>query len=397
MSEIRNYDLIPNKINFEINKNINFYRERLESSFNQINNLRNNEHIFLDDFQLLLKNILKEGNKIFLNENLQNIKSQLHEYKDRNFNLLKILLVNIERDYINNQRYIEYIINELDSLEKQENLFKNQTQTNFDISNEKKIHLPINEDQEYYNINCIKNENNINNSLKISSEGFITLSIPSGDKSLEKENDPSRRNIFKQKNHSKSNRPNNNYLKDTNISENCSLCAISSHAKGIEFKKLGPMYGPFSGAKQKYYLHEMCAVYSPNIYIDKHNNKLKNVKYQIEKSKKIFCLSCNKPGASIRCCIKKCKKSYHYLCGKKEGCHFDNQSFDVNCSEHLEDKIYHEDLNSDIQCDVCNSGLDEDLLLLCSKCQRGCHTYCNQPKLSSVPEYDWFCSKCIDK
>ncbi|BHF74206.1 PHD and RING finger domain-containing protein 1 [Sparganum proliferum] len=45
-------------------------------------------------------------------------------------------------------------------------------------------------------------------------------------------------------------------------------------------------------------------------------------------------------------------------------------------------------------CEICHSQEDEENLLLCDGCDRGYHTYCLRPPLSSIPEGDWFCPEC---
>eukprot|EP00794_Sanderia_malayensis_P003185 gene3185-3656_t len=46
-------------------------------------------------------------------------------------------------------------------------------------------------------------------------------------------------------------------------------------------------------------------------------------------------------------------------------------------------------------CIECRKGDNEELLLLCDQCDRGCHTYCCNPKLEKIPDGDWFCRECI--
>lgn len=46
-------------------------------------------------------------------------------------------------------------------------------------------------------------------------------------------------------------------------------------------------------------------------------------------------------------------------------------------------------------CLVCRRGDDDEHLLLCDGCDRGCHLYCHRPKMTEVPEGDWFCSVCV--
>ncbi len=48
-------------------------------------------------------------------------------------------------------------------------------------------------------------------------------------------------------------------------------------------------------------------------------------------------------------------------------------------------------------CQLCHSGDDEDSLLLCDGCDKGYHTYCFKPAMTSVPDGDWYCFECINK
>ena len=40
-------------------------------------------------------------------------------------------------------------------------------------------------------------------------------------------------------------------------------------------------------------------------------------------------------------------------------------------------------------CQFCNSGDNEDKLLLCDGCDKGYHTYCFKPKMENIPDGDW--------
>lgn len=191
----------------------------------------------------------------------------------------------------------------------------------------------------------------------------------------------------------KSNRPKNPIHTSSKKEVFCSFCNIGSNDVNSK-KKLGPMYGPFIRKGKFYYIHETCAMFSPTIYIDK-EGLLQNVMHEIKTAKYNTCSECKKRGASIRCENKQCNKKFHFLCGKNADCAFDNQSFTMHCTDHIEkEKVYLTDLNSDIQCSVCNSGMDEDVLLICSKCDISFHTYCHTPKIKSIPKEDWYCYNC---
>lgn len=45
-------------------------------------------------------------------------------------------------------------------------------------------------------------------------------------------------------------------------------------------------------------------------------------------------------------------------------------------------------------CRICRRRGQPDKMLLCDNCNKGHHLYCLKPKLSKVPEGDWFCPRC---
>ncbi|ORX58264.1 RCC1/BLIP-II protein [Hesseltinella vesiculosa] len=45
-------------------------------------------------------------------------------------------------------------------------------------------------------------------------------------------------------------------------------------------------------------------------------------------------------------------------------------------------------------CVKCKKTDDEDNLLLCDKCDDSIHTYCAIPKLTEIPEGEWYCDRC---
>uniref|UniRef100_A0A8C3G0X9 Bromodomain adjacent to zinc finger domain, 2A n=1 Tax=Cyclopterus lumpus TaxID=8103 RepID=A0A8C3G0X9_CYCLU len=67
------------------------------------------------------------------------------------------------------------------------------------------------------------------------------------------------------------------------------------------------------------------------------------------------------------------------------------------CILQLEKAIAWERSVTKVTCQVCRKGDNDDCLLLCDGCDRGCHMYCLKPKITQVPEGDWFCPTCIAK
>ncbi|XP_067020719.1 bromodomain adjacent to zinc finger domain protein 2B-like isoform X4 [Acropora muricata] len=65
------------------------------------------------------------------------------------------------------------------------------------------------------------------------------------------------------------------------------------------------------------------------------------------------------------------------------------------CLSMLYDCVAWEKSIMKVFCQICRKGDNEELLLLCDGCDRGYHTYCCTPKLSSIPEGDWYCMDCI--
>uniref|UniRef100_A0A672I9U5 Bromodomain adjacent to zinc finger domain 2B n=1 Tax=Salarias fasciatus TaxID=181472 RepID=A0A672I9U5_SALFA len=67
------------------------------------------------------------------------------------------------------------------------------------------------------------------------------------------------------------------------------------------------------------------------------------------------------------------------------------------CIQQLQKSIVWERAIMKVHCQLCQRGDNEDLLLLCDGCDKGCHTYCHKPKIITVPEGDWFCPTCVLK
>jgi hypothetical protein len=77
------------------------------------------------------------------------------------------------------------------------------------------------------------------------------------------------------------------------------------------------------------------------------------------------------------------------------------------CAEH-KNSIRKEDIDSfftreeeasdysDLVCWVCKSGLDEDKILICDKCERCIHSYCHEPEIVILPEkeQEFLCDIC---
>ncbi|XP_061651219.1 bromodomain adjacent to zinc finger domain protein 2A isoform X4 [Phyllopteryx taeniolatus] len=67
------------------------------------------------------------------------------------------------------------------------------------------------------------------------------------------------------------------------------------------------------------------------------------------------------------------------------------------CLLQLEKAIAWERSVTKVTCQICRKGDNDDCLLLCDACDCGCHMYCLKPKITQVPEGDWFCPTCVVK
>ncbi|XP_044073969.1 bromodomain adjacent to zinc finger domain protein 2B-like isoform X3 [Siniperca chuatsi] len=67
------------------------------------------------------------------------------------------------------------------------------------------------------------------------------------------------------------------------------------------------------------------------------------------------------------------------------------------CLQQLQKSIAWERSIMKVHCQLCQQGDNEELLLLCDGCDKGCHTYCHKPKITTVPDGEWFCPTCVAK
>ncbi|XP_033473301.1 bromodomain adjacent to zinc finger domain protein 2B isoform X4 [Epinephelus lanceolatus] len=67
------------------------------------------------------------------------------------------------------------------------------------------------------------------------------------------------------------------------------------------------------------------------------------------------------------------------------------------CIQQLQKSIAWERSIMKVHCQLCQKGDNEELLLLCDGCDKGCHTYCHKPKITTVPDGDWYCPTCVAK
>jgi len=155
-------------------------------------------------------------------------------------------------------------------------------------------------------------------------------------------------------------------------------------------EKLGPVYGPIKVKGVKVYMHELCAIWTPDVYLDD-TNRFKDLKKALKRCKKLRCSLCADFGAGLGCLNKECKQTYHFLCAKESNCLFVGSKFIIYCPDHRitdatpEDRQEGEDDDQEDPtllnyfCSICKSGLDENLILICDNCDKAFHTNCHDP------------------
>lgn len=50
-----------------------------------------------------------------------------------------------------------------------------------------------------------------------------------------------------------------------------------------------------------------------------------------------------------------------------------------------------------LNCELCKGGHHEEQIILCDRCDKGCHMFCLSPPLQTVPEGEWICPLCVAK
>ena len=48
----------------------------------------------------------------------------------------------------------------------------------------------------------------------------------------------------------------------------------------------------------------------------------------------------------------------------------------------------------ELLCELCKGGHHEDQIILCDRCDKGCHMFCVTPPLERVPAGEWICPLC---
>jgi hypothetical protein len=69
-------------------------------------------------------------------------------------------------------------------------------------------------------------------------------------------------------------------------------------------------------------------------------------------------------------------------------------SQDSETASQASDRIRVPDNIFTLNCELCKGGHHEEKIILCDRCDRGCHLFCLSPPLEQVPQGEWLCPLC---
>ncbi|RXM33206.1 Histone-lysine N-methyltransferase 2A [Acipenser ruthenus] len=123
------------------------------------------------------------------------------------------------------------------------------------------------------------------------------------------------------------------------------------------------------------------------------DGSLKNVHMAVIRGKQLRCEHCQRPGATVGCCLTSCTSNYHFMCARLKHCVF------------LEDKKVYCQRHRDLVKGECYDDDDyESKMMQCGKCDRWVHSKCENLTdemyeiLSNLPEnIAYTCINCTDQ
>ncbi|KAI5620822.1 histone-lysine N-methyltransferase 2A isoform X1 [Silurus asotus] len=83
---------------------------------------------------------------------------------------------------------------------------------------------------------------------------------------------------------------------------------------------------------QNEWAHVNCALWSAEVFEDD-DGSLKNVHIAVSRGRQLRCENCQKPGATVGCCLASCSSNYHFMCARQSHCTF-LEDKKVYCQRH---------------------------------------------------------------
>ncbi|XP_060743641.1 histone-lysine N-methyltransferase 2A isoform X2 [Tachysurus vachellii] len=105
----------------------------------------------------------------------------------------------------------------------------------------------------------------------------------------------------------------------------CVLCLNYGDQKANECGRLLYIF-------QNEWAHVNCALWSVEVFEDD-DGSLKNVHMAVSRGRQLHCENCQKPGATVGCCLTSCSNNYHFMCARQCHCAF-LEDKKVYCQRH---------------------------------------------------------------
>ncbi|XP_073495150.1 G2/M phase-specific E3 ubiquitin-protein ligase isoform X2 [Phyllobates terribilis] len=125
-------------------------------------------------------------------------------------------------------------------------------------------------------------------------------------------------------------------------------------------------YGEKTYVEQNLTLHYYCLLLSSGIWQRGEEDEgiygflIDDIKREVTRARKLKCLFCKEPGASIGCVFPRCKRGYHFPCGTEKQCIFQfMDTFRSYCWEHRPvQKALSTQSNESSPCTICLENVD---------------------------------------
>uniref|UniRef100_UPI00398F8D72 histone-lysine N-methyltransferase 2B-like n=1 Tax=Pristiophorus japonicus TaxID=55135 RepID=UPI00398F8D72 len=114
-------------------------------------------------------------------------------------------------------------------------------------------------------------------------------------------------------------------MPDPDDGRQCALCLKYSDDKLNDAGRL--LY-----IGQNEWTHVNCALWSAEVF-EEADGSLKNVHMAVGRGKLMRCEHCQRPGATVGCCLSSCQSNYHFMCARACKCVFEEDK-KVYCQRH---------------------------------------------------------------
>lgn len=112
------------------------------------------------------------------------------------------------------------------------------------------------------------------------------------------------------------------------------------------------------------------------------------------------CVYCKQKGATVGCCRKQCRRSFHFHCGKKNDYSFTFVKFKSYCNQHCPPTVHRDQHDDSTICELCSVtmgpySLVNSIKLICCDSRSWFHRFCLQKNAFEFG-VDFKCPKCSE-